>query len=61
MASHASPFDFTDTTRCRGCFAPIVLPADGGAGGVLLIVIAARYEKQLRALRTAYSAVTSLR
>ena len=32
-----------------------------GLGGILLIVIAARYERQLAALRTAYSSVTSLR
>ncbi len=32
-----------------------------GLGGVLLIVIAARYERQLKALRTAYAAVAGLR
>lgn len=32
-----------------------------GLGGILLIVIAARYERQLAALRTAYASVTSLR
>ena len=32
-----------------------------GIGGILLIVIAARYERQLTMLRTTYAAVTSLR
>lgn len=32
-----------------------------GIGGALLIFIAARYEKRMRALGTAFTAVTSLR